>query len=132
MAQPAPFSNVPTTNDIAAQRKLALALQGQAIDTSPVGHWTQALARAVQGGVGGMNQSAAAAGEKARQDALAQALAGSGTFGSLSEGDRAIMTQNPEVMQSVVSKGIGAKFNTDAGKTEGIKEYEYAVKSGFK
>jgi hypothetical protein len=132
MAQPSPFSNVPTTNDIATQRKLALALQGQAIDTSPVGHWTQALARAVQGGVGGMNQSAASAGEKSRQDALAKALAGSGTFGSLSEGDRALMTQNPEVMQSVVSKGIGAKFNTDAGKTEGIKEYEYAVKSGFK
>jgi hypothetical protein len=132
MAQPSSFSNVPTTNDIAAQRKLALALQGQAIDTSPVGHWTQALARAVQGGVGGMNQSAAAAGEKSRQDALAQALAGSGTFGGLSEGDRALMTQNEDIMKSVVSKGLGAKFDAGAGKTEGIKEYEYAVKAGFK
>ena len=132
MAQPAPFSNVPTTNDIATQRKLALALQGQAIDTSPVGHWTQALARAVQGGVGGMNQSAASAGEKSRQDALAQALAGSGTFGSLSEGDRALMTQNPELMQSVATKALGSKMDPNSGKTDAVRNYEYSLKNpGF-
>lgn len=132
MAQPSPFSNVPTEADIAQQRKLAMALQGQAIDTSPVGHWTQALARAIQGGVAGMNTSAASKGEKARQDALAQALAGSSTFGGLSEGDRAIMGQDPALMRAVAGKAIGAKFDTNAGKTEGIKEYEYAVRNGFK
>lgn len=132
MAQPSPFSNVPTTADIATQRKLALALQGQAIDTSPVGHWTQALARAVQGGVGGMNQSAAAAGEKSRQDALAQALAGSGTFGGLSEGDRAIMTNNPEIMQSVATKALGNKMDPNSGKTDAVRNYEYSLKNpGF-
>lgn len=127
-----PFSNVPSTNDIATQRKMAQALMMQGTSAEPVGHWTQALARVLQGGVGGMQQSAAAAGEKSRQNALAKALSGSSTFGGLSEGDRSIMTQNPEIMQSVVSKGLGAKFDASAGKTEGIKEYEYAVKNGFK
>lgn len=115
MAQPAPYSNVPSKDDIASNRKLALALAGKATDTSPVGHWTQALARAVQGGVGGMHQSAASEGEKSRQDALVQALQSSGTFGGLNAGDQAIMAQNPEVMQSVAAKSIGNRLDPNAG-----------------
>lgn len=122
MAQPSPFSNVPTEADIAQQRKLAMALQGQAIDTSPVGHWTQALARAIQGGVAGMNTSAASKGEKARQDALAQALAGSSTFGGLSEGDRAIMGQDPALMRAVAGKAIGGKLDPNAGLNRQLLE----------
>lgn len=121
-----------TPDDVSTQRKMAQALMGQGMSTEPVGHWTQALARVLQGGVGGMYQEQARTGEKSRQDALAQALSGSGTFGGLSAGDRAIMTQNPEIMQSVATKAIGSKFDANAGKTEGIKEYEYAVRNGFK
>lgn len=131
-AQPTPFSNVASPTDIAQKRKLAMALMQSGTDTSPVGHWTQALARAVQGGVGGYQAQQASQQEKGRQDAIAQALAGSGTFGGLSESDRAIMANNPEVMQSVATKALGNKFDTSAGKTESIKEYEYAVKDGFK
>lgn len=122
MAQPTPFSNVPTTNDIASQRKLAMALMQNGTDASPVGHWTQALARTLQGGLGGYQASKASEGEKSRQDALAQALSGSGTFGGLSDGDRAIMTQNPEIMQSVVSKGLGNKMDPSAGLNRQIAE----------
>lgn len=115
MADPTPFSNVPSAADIAGNRKIALALMGQATDASPVGHWTQALARAVQGGVAGMHQSAATQGEKSRQDALTQALAGSGTFGGLGDGDRAILAQNPDVLSSVAAKTIGNRLDPNAG-----------------
>ena len=104
-----------TPNDVETQRKMAQALMMQGMSTEPVGHWTQALARVLQGGVGGMYQAQASEGEKSRQNALAQALAGSGTFGSLSEGDRAIMTQNPEILQSVAGKAFASKLDPMAG-----------------
>lgn len=44
-------------------------------DASPVGHWTQALARVLQGGVGSMYQSQAAEGEKLGRDSARQTLA---------------------------------------------------------
>lgn len=115
MAEPAPFSNVPTTTDIASKRKLAQALMGQAIDTSPVGHWTQALARVVQGGVGGMNQSAAEQGEKDRQNVLVQELSKSPEFAGLSESSRGLMAQNPEMLQSVAGKVMGNRLDPNAG-----------------
>jgi hypothetical protein len=48
---------------VASRRKMAQAMIGKGTDTSPVGHWTQALARVVQGGIGGMSQDAADLGE---------------------------------------------------------------------
>lgn len=132
MAQPTDFSNAPSVNSIAQQRKLAQALAGQAMDTSPVGHWTQALARAVQGGVSGMQTDRANTGEKTRQNAILEALKSSGTMGSLGAGEQALLADNPDLLQSVAGKAIGSKFDVNAGKTEGIKEYEYAVRSGFK
>lgn len=39
----------PSLESIALRRKLAAALMAKAADTSPVGHWTQALARGLQG-----------------------------------------------------------------------------------
>lgn len=48
-------------------------------DTSPVGHWTQALARVVQGGLGGYQVGLANEGERAGRRALAQALTGPGS-----------------------------------------------------
>lgn len=75
-AQPnmaSPYSG-PSPDDVAMQRKIAMALMGQATSTDPVGHWTQALARVVQGGVGGMNQDAARAGDKGLREHGNQAL----------------------------------------------------------
>lgn len=65
-----------TPDDVSTQRKMAQALMGQGMSTEPVGHWTQALARVLQGGVGGMYQAQAKQGEQQGNQALAQALSG--------------------------------------------------------
>jgi hypothetical protein len=52
-----------TPQQAKSKRSVAQALLGEGMDTSPVGHWTQALARVVQGGVGGYQQGAADRGE---------------------------------------------------------------------
>lgn len=126
MAQPAPFSNVESEEDIAQRRKLAMALMGQASDTSPVGHWTGALARAVQGGMSQWGQQEAKGAEKARKDALAQALMGSQDFAKLGDTDRAIIAQNPALMQSLAGKVYGNKLDPNAGKTDDMKNFEYS------
>lgn len=69
---PLPISGRPpaTQEDLSAKRRMAQVLMQQATDASPVGHWTQALARAVQGISGGMasNQAASGAQELAAYD----------------------------------------------------------------
>jgi hypothetical protein len=49
---------------VTSRRKMAQAMIGKGTDTSPVGHWTQALARVVQGGIGGYSQDSADQGER--------------------------------------------------------------------
>lgn len=56
-----------TAEDISAKRRMALSLMQQGSDASPVGHWTQALARAVQGGIGGMTAAGASRDATARE-----------------------------------------------------------------
>jgi len=114
MAQPAPFSNVESEEDIAQRRKLALALMGQASDTSPVGHWTQALARAVQGGMSQWGQMEAKGAERDRKKALADALMGAEGFKNLGDSDRAIIAQNPQLMQSVAAKTYAERLDPNA------------------
>lgn len=69
-----------TPQDVASSRKYGQGLMEQGTDASPVGHWTQALARVLQGGVGGYEVGSANKGEaegRASGNALlAQALAG--------------------------------------------------------
>jgi hypothetical protein len=56
-----------------SKRSVSQALLGEGMDTSPVGHWTQALARVVQGGIGGYQQGAADRGEaEGRRDVNAR------------------------------------------------------------
>lgn len=81
---PAPLANraPPTQDDIAAKRRMALSLMQQGSDASPVGHWTQALARAFQGGIGGMTAAGASRDASSReaydtQQSSAQRLAAS-------------------------------------------------------
>jgi Cell Wall Hydrolase len=80
MATPGTFSafDGPTPDEVEYYRRYGSALQKQGMDTSPVGHWTQALARAVQGGMGGYYQGKAAQGEKEGRRRLAETLAGVG------------------------------------------------------
>ncbi len=69
----------PSPDDVAQQRRMAQMLMQQATSTEPVGHWTQALARVVQGGVGGMYRNAAQEGEQQGRESVAQLLSGSPT-----------------------------------------------------
>ncbi len=108
--------------DIASSRKMAQALMMQGTDASPVGHWTQALARALQGAVGGMYQSQAVKGEKDRSSALAAALAGSGAMSGLNDGDRAVLSQNPAIMSAVAAKTMANKLDPNAGLNRQLLE----------
>jgi hypothetical protein len=54
---PVPASYSPDT--ISAQRRMAMQLMQQGTDASPVQHWTQALARVLQGGMGGYQMAQA-------------------------------------------------------------------------
>lgn len=71
-----------TPEQVAYNRRLAQTLTGQGIDTSPVQHWTQALARVVQGGVGGMYQNQARDSERSGQMAATEALKSALTGGN--------------------------------------------------
>lgn len=77
MAAPAltPYDG-PSPDDVAMQRKLAMSLMQQGTSAEPVGHWTQALARVLQGGVGGMYQDTARQGEKQGTQGIVDMLQG--------------------------------------------------------
>jgi hypothetical protein len=68
--------NGPSPDDVAQKRRMAQMLMQEASSATPVGHWTQALARVLQGGVGGMYQSQAKQGEQQGTQAMVQALSG--------------------------------------------------------
>lgn len=84
MAQPAVPAALPTQyagmtpEDIAQARKMSAAMMGDASDASPVQHWTQALARVVQGGVGSMYAEQARQGQADLNKSLVDALSGGG------------------------------------------------------
>jgi len=68
MAQP---YNGMTPESVAYGRRYGGALMQQGTDASPVGHWTQALARVLQGGVGGYEVGTADAAERQGKKAVA-------------------------------------------------------------
>lgn len=72
--------------DIAAEREIAASLMQNGMDFSPVGHWTQGLARVGQSLVGALQSShadKAAEANKAYEDQIAQALLGGGDQASI-------------------------------------------------
>lgn len=60
-----------TPETVASQRKFGTGLMQAGTDASPVGHWTQALARVLQGGVGGYTVGQANEGERQGKQAVA-------------------------------------------------------------
>jgi len=148
MVQPAPFSNVMTPDEIAQKRRMAQLLMQQGTDASPVGHWTQGLARVVQGGVGGYQMGQANQGQKDRNSAVLNALRGDPNFGKLSPGLQGVVSQDPSLTNSVVGSMVGHQLDPNAGlnrrllearvktaenpTTEDIREYEYAAAKGYK
>ena len=63
-----------TPEEVELKRRLALRQLQEGSDSSPVGHWTQALSRAIQGGLGGYGMTQAGLGERSGQQAASQAL----------------------------------------------------------
>jgi|GEM_PF-6392083 len=60
-----------TPETVASQRKFGTGLMQAGTDASAVGHWTQALARVLQGGVGGYTVGQANEGERQGKQAVA-------------------------------------------------------------
>ncbi|WP_248127286.1 flagellar biosynthesis protein FlgJ [Brucella pituitosa] len=65
-----------TPEQLQRERKLAQAMIGAGIDTSPVGHWTQGAARMANALVGNIRQGRADAAEKAGIEGAAKKFAG--------------------------------------------------------
>jgi hypothetical protein len=60
------YATQETPDALTMRRRLALAMMGRATDASPVKHWTQGLARALQGGMGGYEMYRADQDERAQ------------------------------------------------------------------
>lgn len=103
----APLSAPPTRSQIERRRRLAEALQMEGSNTAPVGHWTQALGRALQGGVGGWQASKADEMEQGRGKALASALMRSGDPSSLEQAG--ISMDAPELLDVAGSRRADAR-----------------------
>lgn len=122
MAEPAPFSNLQTPEQIALNRKLGQQLMMQGMSVDPVGHWTQGLARVLQAGVGRMHVSDADNQQQQRSQAMMGALQRSPTFAGLSPEDRNIMGMDPEMMKAVLPKVYAQKLDPTAGMRQNLLE----------
>ena len=105
MAIPAAFSNPSLTPaDVEQRRRLANALGQMGSDASPVGHWTQAIARVLQGGVSGYYDGTASKGEK-------EGIASRGAF----------MQEAMKNPQAAAASGAGNAWTTDIAQNIGQK-----------
>ena len=112
MAQPTPYSNLPTPEQIAWQRKLGTGMLEKGMDASPVGHWTQGLARVIQGGVGGYRTSQADSMEQDRNSGLVNALRGSGIIPNMTDADATIMGNNPDILGGVYKASMTKRMGS--------------------
>lgn len=85
---------------IARKRKLAEAMMGAGLDTSPIGSWTQGAARMMNAGIGGYDMYKAnteeTAGRAAAKDRLMKALAGNNDAEIMGAIDDPFMSQGGE------------------------------------
>lgn len=129
----APFSGM-GPSEVEQRRKMAMALMSQGMDASPVGHWTQGLARVLQGGMGGYLQGTANQAEKEGQAAANQQLTQAVRSGNV-ESAVGGMLANPyaadtgqKLATSILSQKIKGPELTDAQKNfaYGVKNPEFA------
>lgn len=131
MAQPAPFSNpiqpqdILTPEQIAQNRKLGQTLMMQGMSADPVQHWTQGLARVLQGGIGRMHVNAADEAQKGRSTAMTEALQNSGILKGLGPGDTAILGSSPEILDSAYKAALARKMNPTQGMPPSVLEFQY-------
>lgn len=128
---PAPFSGI-GPSEVDQRRKMAMALMGQGMDASPVGHWTQGLARVLQGGLGGYYQGSANRAEQEGQAAANQQMTQALSGGNL-ESAVGGMLSNPYSADTgrQLATGIIAQRIKGPEKTTTQKDYEYAKSQGF-
>lgn len=91
-----------TPESVERRRRMAESLIGQATDVSPVGHWTQGLAKALQGGIGGYQMARAdqmeERGQAASREALARALQGGDNASLMEAMDDPYMSRGGQAM----------------------------------
>jgi len=141
-AAPAMAAGIPTPasysgmgpSEVDQRRKMAQALMSQGMDASPVGHWTQGLARVLQGGLGGYYQGSANRAEREGQAAAGSQLTQALNNGGNLEGAVGGMLSNPysaDVGQKLAT-GIIAQRMKGPELTEAQKNYAYGQKNpGF-
>jgi predicted negative regulator of RcsB-dependent stress response len=117
-----------TPDSVAQARKMAQALMSQGMSGQPVQHWTQALGRVLQAGVGSMWDSQAAQGETAgKAEANAQLAAALQADPKNPQAAIAGMTSpwlgdaRTELSQALVKQKLGL----GADKPAVIQNYEY-------
>jgi flagellar protein FlgJ len=75
---PIPAQRPATPESVSRRRRMAEGLMAQGMDTAPIGHWTQGLARMLQAGVGGYDakkaDQAEAEGRTAAQQKMIEML----------------------------------------------------------
>jgi hypothetical protein len=126
-AAPMAYSGA-TPDSVAQARKMAQALMSQGMSGQPVQHWTQALGRVLQAGVGSMWDSQAAQGETAgKAEANAQLAAALQADPKNPQAAIAGMTSpwlgdaRTELSQALVKQKLGL----GADKPAVIQNYEY-------
>jgi hypothetical protein len=131
-AAPMAYSGA-TPDSVARQRAMAQALMMQGMSGAPVGHWTQALGRVLQAGVGSMWDSQAAQGEKEGKASANAALAAA-LRADPEKPQEAIAALNTtpwaQDMGQELTKGMIAGRFTAPKKTDDIIEWEAAGKPG--
>lgn len=112
MADPTGFIS---PDEITQRRQMAQRLMMQGTSAEPVQHWTQGLARVLQGGIGGMWQNSAAEGDRQNRTATTEALSASPEFSKLSPQERGLFAANPQLMNHVAGQVYGNKFDPMMG-----------------
>jgi hypothetical protein len=123
-----------TPDSVAQARAMAKALMSQGLSGQPVQHWTQALGRVLQAGVGSMWDSQANTGEKegkaSANVALAQALAADPKNPQAAIAPLAGNPWTQDLGQELTKGMIAARF-TKEKPTDEQREYELARTQGF-
>lgn len=103
------YGNTPTNYSIKRRQRLADALRESATDSSPVGHWSQAAARVLNGFVGGMQERRAEKEADQRRQALADSLGGDASPSELRRAG--ILYEAPELLS--VAGDMQGQSNAD-------------------
>lgn len=130
-----------TPKQVSEQRRVAQALMAQASDTSPVGHWSAAVNRGLQGWLGGRDAYKAREAENAGMaegQALIAALTGAPTAGAMTPESSPVSgssTFTPPAEAAAIREGLIARglpehiadgfimnFQDESGLNPGINE----------